>query len=311
MATAELESKTSSIADRVLSRSREYGLANPKPEWKIDYGPGVVVANTDTPITFGTDTAITVNSGYNYNIPEPTSTAVEYNPNPLAGTYTGTGIDTRGLVGSPMTSQLLADINQKVNTDNVKASYDFSDNSIVFTGTNSVTMGKQYLETILRWNGTGDGWTVGTIDNITIKNCTIGDSFTGKEIQKELKRQQIRNKYKINVISRGSLIKGIPENEQIAIETLREEIMESEFRKYIAYGFINVRGESGKTYQVFRNDNHVKVWKGGILLEEICIYVQDNSIPPTDRVIGIKAMIEADEEEFKTFGNVYVMQKAA
>jgi len=122
----------------------------------------------------------------------------------------------------------------------------------------------------------------------------------------------LQNK-KVNFIirSRGDVIRGVPKNEQIAIETLREELLESEFRRYIKYGFIVVKGTSGKFYQIFRNDNHIKVWFNGVLVEEICIYLNDRNIPPTDKLIAFKAMIETSEESFKTFGNVYNMKRAA
>jgi len=98
--------------------------------------------------------------------------------------------------------------------------------------------------------------------------------------------------------------------EVIAMEALREVVTEEEFRKYLKYGFVLVRGKSGATYQVYRNRSHVKVWVGGRVVEEICVYlktVEGHAIPDTDKVVAFKAMIEADEEEFKKLGNRYRM----
>lgn len=107
--------------------------------------------------------------------------------------------------------------------------------------------------------------------------------------------------------TRGSLVHNVSENEQVAIETLREIISESEFRKYINYGFISVRGRSGLVYQIFRNQSHTKVWRGNKLIEEICVRIKNVNIPLTDNVIAFKAIIEADEEGFRKMGNLYKM----
>ena len=133
------------------------------------------------------------------------------------------------------------------------------------------------------------------------------------ETQKEIKRQRIRSNLIINIKSRADLIinKNTPENERRAIETLREEITESEFRKYIKYGFVLVNGQSGKTYQIFRNEPHTKVWKGGKIIEEICVRIRDRNIPPTDNIIAFKNIIQIDEKEFRKLGNVYKMNRAA
>lgn len=130
--------------------------------------------------------------------------------------------------------------------------------------------------------------------------------------EKEVKRQRIKSNLLVLTKSRGGVINNIPENEQVAIESLREEITEAEFRKYMKYGFVLVEGRSGKTYQIFRNAHHTKVWKGGKLVEEICVRIKnDLKVPPTDNVIAFRTMILCDENEFKKLGNVYNMTKAA
>lgn len=100
-------------------------------------------------------------------------------------------------------------------------------------------------------------------------------------------------------------------SENTAIETLREEITETEFRNYLKRGFLNVMGASGRTYQIFRKKQHIKVWYDGDVIEEICVGIQDYKVPPTDKLIAFKMMIETDEEEFKKLGNVYPMKKVA
>jgi len=115
----------------------------------------------------------------------------------------------------------------------------------------------------------------------------------------------------ILVKSREKLLKNISNDEARAVETLREMISESEFRGYIKYGFISVKGKSGDVYQIPRLGNHTKVWRNGKVIEEVCVRIADKKIPLTDNVIAFKTIIESNEEEFKKMGNVYKMAKAA
>jgi hypothetical protein len=127
------------------------------------------------------------------------------------------------------------------------------------------------------------------------------------------KRMRYRKNLRIQVKSRVdySFLKGYTESERKAIDTLREMISESDFRKYLKYGFVTVSGASGRAYQVFRSRSHTKVWDSGVVVEEVCVRIQDWSVPPTDNVIAFMTMIQADEESFKKLGNVYKMVKQA
>lgn len=125
-----------------------------------------------------------------------------------------------------------------------------------------------------------------------------------------------KHKIKTNLVSilvksRAVDYRNIPKSEWCAIEALREMITETEFRKYMKYGFILVQGKSGDTYQLFRQRRHIKVWNKGKIIEEICVRIRDKKIPLTDSVIAFKIMLETSEEEFKKLGNVYNMRRAA
>jgi hypothetical protein len=84
-------------------------------------------------------------------------------------------------------------------------------------------------------------------------------------------------------------------------------ITEEQYRKYLKFGFILVKGQSGLTYQIFRNESHTKVWKNGKIIKEICVRIKDHNIPLTDNVIAFKTIIEASENQFYKMGNVYKM----
>jgi hypothetical protein len=113
------------------------------------------------------------------------------------------------------------------------------------------------------------------------------------------------------VKSRAQLPIGFMPNELTALSTLREMISETDYRKYIKYGFILCKTQSGKTYQIFRGDRRISIWDKGIKIEELCVRLADSSIPPTDKVIALKTMIEISEEEVRKLSNVYPMIKKA
>jgi hypothetical protein len=120
------------------------------------------------------------------------------------------------------------------------------------------------------------------------------------------------NKITILVKSRADNFRGVLKNERCALDTLREMITETDFRKYLKYGFILVKGRSGCIYQVFREVfSHTKVWKNGRVIKEVCVRIEDKNIPPTDNVIALKIIIETSEKEFEKLGNVYKMGEAA
>lgn len=119
-------------------------------------------------------------------------------------------------------------------------------------------------------------------------------------------REKIRNQLIFTPKTTAQPIRQVKENEAVAMETLREMITEEEFKRFINRGFITVTGQSGKVYQIFRNNWHTKVWVGGQLVEEVCVRIRgDVNAPATDNLIAFKAMIETDEEEFRKIGNVY------
>jgi hypothetical protein len=127
----------------------------------------------------------------------------------------------------------------------------------------------------------------------------------------ETKRERLRNNLVIAVKSRATPLGNASGPELVALETLREMISESDFRKYLKYGFVLVEGASGKIYQVYRSRAHTKVWENGKIVEEICVRISDHNIPLTDNVIAFISMILASEDEFKKLGNVYNMREAA
>jgi len=115
----------------------------------------------------------------------------------------------------------------------------------------------------------------------------------------------------VHVKSRAAPVGHVTGSEVFALESLREMLTEREYRKYLVYGFILVAAPSGRVYQVHRNRHYISVRDNGVEVEKICVYIPDMSIPPTDKLVAFKTMIETDEERFKALGNVYKMGTAA
>jgi hypothetical protein len=139
-----------------------------------------------------------------------------------------------------------------------------------------------------------------------VRDCTYNlRPLTNRDIL----QTKIKSNLVIQIKSRVPDQQAVAENELIALDTLREVVTESEFRKYLKYGFVLVKGQSGDIYQIFKNRSHTKVWRNGELIEEVCVRLK-GEVPATDNVIAFKAMIEADESSFKKCGNVFKMKAA-
>jgi hypothetical protein len=139
-------------------------------------------------------------------------------------------------------------------------------------------------------------------------NCCTNDQ---PKTLKDIIKKTIWENINVGVIHRSKIFHNLSSSEWQALETLREMITEKDFRKYLKQGFILVRGPSGLIYQVFRNNQHIKVWDKGNLIEEICVRIQSGDVPLTDNIIAFKTIIETDENEIHQLGNVYNMRKAA
>jgi len=94
--------------------------------------------------------------------------------------------------------------------------------------------------------------------------------------------------------------------ELVALQLLRRMVPHEVFRKYLKHGFVTVQGPSGLTYQIERGKHHIKVWKQGQLVSELCVYLRDHTIPPTDEVVAKMVIVECcDEIDIWRRANIY------
>jgi len=231
-----------------------------------------------------------------------------------SGFYNDLEYKLSGYLGAKATSKNIFRIENTINdyvTDSCRCKYDTSD---FYSNAGTCESEFDYTTGALKINY-GSGYADGANFRVEFGSGGNVSVKTKEMIEKETKlfemKQKVRSGLVIHIKTRAADISNVPENEQIAIDTLREMITEAEFRKYLRYGFVLVEGQSGDVFQVFRNDWHTKVWRGGRLIEEICVRISNNmNVPPTDNVIAFKTMIETNEDDFRKIGNVY-KQKAA
>lgn len=93
-------------------------------------------------------------------------------------------------------------------------------------------------------------------------------------------------------------------NEIVALTLLKQMVSEDVFKKYLKYGFVTVRGESGLYYQVQRKSHIINVWHNGKMISTLCVYLQDQSIPPTDEVVAKMLICECDEVDIWRRANI-------
>jgi hypothetical protein len=178
---------------------------------------------------------------------------------------------------------------------------------------NSIKLVRNYYAGTMWSNGSAESIISTASTDYNTANYVYSDGYSLSQTQtvKDVIKQQIRQNLTILVKSRAKAdaLSNASQNELVALETLREMISEEAFRKYLKYGFILVKGQEGKVYQIYKSKSHTRVWKGGRVIEEICVRIKsDVAAPLTDNVIAFKTMIEANEEEFRKMGNVYNMQ---
>ena len=163
----------------------------------------------------------------------------------------------------------------------------------------------------------GTVWTTTATDATFAISCVYDatsyetSDYETSEAQEKRRKTQLRQVMKSNLLfdeesfRQPSLNKKITPQETKARNTLRDLISERVWRKYLTNGFVIIPAKSGKFYQVFNDQRHIRVYVKGKLSDEICIHTE--GCPPTDHILNIMMMIHNDEQLLWTEGisNVY------
>jgi len=154
--------------------------------------------------------------------------------------------------------------------------------SILFN-TSSATLfdGEHHASTsdgqALRFTTTNEGFqlsgeclTVGSAVQVTYTQDSLGNVVnsniyvTSNESAEAIAKRRLKEIMKSNLLIRGrsrhlALPRYVTPQEAKARETLRDLISEREYRRYLTNGFVIIQAVSGKCYQVFNDQRHIKV----------------------------------------------------
>lgn len=110
-------------------------------------------------------------------------------------------------------------------------------------------------------------------------------------------KRRIRQQLGADKRKRAHLHNFVTPPELKARDTLRDMLSEADWRRYVTNGFIMVRGDSGKWYQVFarHNEERIRVYENNRHTATLCIHSSEEC-PLTDHVIAMKIQIEVDED---------------
>lgn len=196
---------------------------------------------------------------------------------------------------------------------------DIATTSYSATGTSNafINLGTYYLfNPPTLSNPTGGSLTTFSIYHYELQK-TFDSSITNGEYylpvpfvyNKELQfKQKIRNNLLIERKGRinfCNVFGSVSKSENAALVLLKKILCNNDlWRRYLTYGFILVKGNSGLFYKITRNNSHVTVYRKGVIVAELCIALSP-LIPPTDNVIAKKLLIEADEIDIWHRANIY------
>lgn len=129
-----------------------------------------------------------------------------------------------------------------------------------------------------------------------------------EEIKRNLEAQAIANTLNhhgraVRAVHSPADFTKVSQSEIIALQLMKSMIPDREWKRYLRYGFVVAQGKSGMVYQILRGQDHVRVFRKGNKVAELCIKVP--GVPPTDEVIARKIMVECDEMRIWHDANIH------
>lgn len=98
----------------------------------------------------------------------------------------------------------------------------------------------------------------------------------------------------------------VKENEIVALQLLKSMLSSERWKKYLKYGFVDVQARSGLIYQIGRGQHHVKVFRQGENIADLCVGLKNRyNMPPTDEVITRMIIVECDEPDIWARANAH------
>jgi hypothetical protein len=139
------------------------------------------------------------------------------------------------------------------------------------------------------WNNR-DTWTAPVVPPIS-----LSDRF----------RQIIQSRQSpLFIPSRTPIKTAAEEREMRARQTLCRMLGDDGFRRFLRNGFVSVRANSGKVYQIYPGHGMTVVYDRGTPIEKLCVVLRGD-FTPTDSLITRYVMILHDEADFRALANVW------
>jgi hypothetical protein len=119
------------------------------------------------------------------------------------------------------------------------------------------------------------------------------EEYRKQKLRNRLQAQMLNYPRNIRAHNRPANFTNVSQPEIVALQMMKGMLDEKSWRRYLKYGFVLVEGNSGLVYQIIRSQHHIRVFRKGHKVAELCIYVR--GVPPTDEVIAKKIMLECNE----------------
>jgi hypothetical protein len=154
-------------------------------------------------------------------------------------------------------------------------------------------------------------WTLATVGNVqllsdwlsTAVTFTFDDLIKPFETAATLENSLNHRQQPLRALYKEREFENVSPAEVVALQLLRKMVSQENFRRYLRYGFVPVRGASGLVYQIHRRDR-ITVWDRGEEVARLCVHLRGQNMPPTDEVVGKILIVECDEKEIWRKSNI-------
>lgn len=170
------------------------------------------------------------------------------------------------------------------------------------TWTGEITTHHYQNNDVTSADGNSSAWTYWTTSTADAGTCIWTDwsGDAGADNQdpltrtpEEIRRQRLHDARYRGVEKREGKQKAEAENR--AKKLLMELIGKADYKKFLQLEYLDVEGNSGKTYRI-RPGRRIEVLEKDITIESLCITTPNHYLPKFDEIIWKKLLAETNEE---------------
>ena len=176
----------------------------------------------------------------------------------------------------------------------------------------SPSTGDDYLTADLTDDGNTGTWTFWTDQTATAADTSIWDNWAGEvtsaddqgsraitftrpleRTPREIRRQRLNDARRRGVCKQEEKQKA--EAESRAKKLLMDLIGKTDYKKFLQLGYLDVKGNSGKTYRI-RPGRRIEILEKDLIIDSLCITTPNYYLPEYDEVIWKKLLAENNEK---------------